>query len=295
MEKRINIFKRRSNLVKKARSETITHVVVFCIYLFFAFCYCYMLFWALMSCLKTHREIILYPFALPKVAQWKNFKEMLELFRFNGTSFWGMTWNSIWHSVGCTLVQVWTCGSAAYVVSKYKFPGQKLFIPIIMFVLIFPIYGSSGAGYRLIFNLGLDNSPLIMLTCGGIASWNFMYYQAFFSNLSWSYAEAAYIDGANDWQIYYKIMLPQSIGIFGALALTYWVSAWTEYSSIIIYMKDMPTLTAGIYYFENEMVYHARMDILLCACFVSMVPIFALYITFNNVLFKNISLGGIKM
>ena len=287
--------KKASNKVQKTLSEKITYAVVFVIYLFFALIYCYLLFWLIMTCFKTHREIILNPFSLPAKMQWKNFVEMVDAFTFNDTSMMGMVWNSIWHSVGCTLVSVWTIGSAAYVTTKYRFPGQKLHAPILMFSLIFPIYGSMGASYRIVYGLGLDNSYLIILTAGTLGSWNFFYFQAFFSNLSWSYAEAAYIDGANDWQIYYQLMIPQSMGIFGTLGIMTLASAWQDYSNAILYLTEMPTLPVGIYYFQNEMVYRARMDILYCACLVSVVPIFALYIGFSKILFTNLSLGGIKM
>ena len=287
--------KKASNKVQKTLSEKITYAVVFVIYMFFALIYCYMLFWLIMTCFKTHREIILNPFSLPAKMQWKNFVEMVDAFTFNNTSMMGMVWNSIWHSVGCTLVGVWTIGSAAYVTTKYRFPGQKLYAPILMFSLIFPIYGSMGAGYRIVYGLGLDNNYLIILTAGVLSSWNFFYFQAFFSNLSWSYAEAAYIDGANDWQIYYQLMIPQSMGIFGTLGLLTLAGAWQDYSNSILYLTEMPTLPVGIYYFQNEMIYRARMDVLYCACLVSLVPIFALYIGFSKILFTNLSLGGIKM
>lgn len=287
--------KKVSNKVQKTLSEKITYAVVFVIYMFFALIYCYMLFWLIMTCFKTHREIILNPFSLPSKMQWKNFVEMVDAFTFNDTSMMGMIWNSIWHSVGCTLVGVWTIGSAAYVTTKYRFPGQKLYAPILMFSLIFPIYGSMGAGYRIVYGLGLDNNYLIILTAGVLSSWNFFYFQAFFSNLSWSYAEAAYIDGANDWQIYYQLMIPQSMGIFGTLGLLTLAGAWQDYSNSILYLTEMPTLPVGIYYFQNEMTYRARMDVLYCACLVSVAPIFALYIGFSKILFTNLSLGGIKM
>ena len=288
-------MKTKTLKVKKTIPEIILYSIVFVIFAFFAFFYVYVLFWLLMTCLKTHREIILDPFALPAKLHFENLVTMFEAFEYNDTNLWGMIWNSTWHSIGCTLVHIWVCGSTAYVTSKYKFPGVKLFAPIIMFSLIFPIYGSLGASYRFVYGMGLANNYLIILTAGTIGTWNFFYFQAFFSNLSWSYAEAAYIDGANDWQIYYRVMLPQCMGIFGTLAIMFFASAWQDYSNQILYLTEMPTLSVGIYFFENEMIYRARMDILYCACFVSLVPVLILYITFHNMLFTNVSLGGIKM
>ena len=285
----------KRNRVRSSISWYVTCVIVSIIFMAFALFYLYLIFWLAMSTVKSHPEIVLDPFALPKQWRWSNYADMFSAFNYSNTSFLGMVWNSVWHSVGCTIVNVWSTASVAYISQKYKSKLVAWVAPFVLFTIIFPLYGSGGAGYRLVFKLGFANSYTIMITAASFCSWNFFYFQAFFSNLSWGYAEAAMIDGANDWQIYYRIMLPQSIGILGAIAITFWSSTWLDYGSQILYLTKMPTLSVGIYYFKDEMVYRARMDVLCCACFVALIPVFALYYGFNNVLFKNISLGGIKM
>lgn len=285
----------KKNKVKSSLSWRITSCIVVVIFSIYAAIYLYMLFWLIMSCLKTHSEIVMNPFSLPKKLQWSNFIDMFQAFSYNDTTLWGMIWNSIWHSVGSTIIHVWCAASVAYLSQKYKFPGAKMIAPFVVFTLVFPIYGSSGATYRLVYTFGFANNYTILITAGTILTWNFLYFQAFFTNLSWSYAEAAFIDGANDWDVYYQIMLPQAVGIIGAIGITFWSTSWADYSSQILYLTEMPTLSVGIYYFQLEMVQRARMDVLYCACFISLLPVFTLYVLFNNVLFKNISLGGIKM
>ena len=206
--------------VKSPLSWKITCIVVSIIFLTFSAIYIYLIFWLASSSLKSHVEIAVHPFALPKKLRWHNFIEMFKLFNYSDTSFLGMLWNSIWHSVGCTIVHVWSSASIAYITQKYKNKFLKWISPFVMFTIIFPLYGTGGAGYRLVYKLGFANSYSIIITAAQFCTWNFFYFQAFFSNLSWSYAEAAFIDGANDWQVYYKVMLPQSIGILGAIAIT---------------------------------------------------------------------------
>ena len=281
--------------VKNAVSWEITSAIVSAFFFLLSFFFVYILFWLMMSTLKTHTEIVVNPFKLPKKLMWSNYKDMLSVFTYNNTSFGGMLFNSVWHSVGGAVIQVWSTCSIAYLSQKYKFPGAKLIAPFVMFTILFPLYGTGGASYRLIFKMGFANSPLILVTAGMFLSWNFFYFQAFFATLSWSYAEAAFIDGANDWQVYYKIMLPQSMGIIGAIGIGVWAATWQDYGTQILYLTKLPTLSVGIYYFKQQMVYRARMDVLYCACFISSIPIILLYGCFNKLLFKNISLGGIKM
>ena len=64
------------------------------------------------------------------------------------------------------------------------------------------------------------------------------FFQSFWINLSRVYAEAAKIDGANDWTIYYKIMLPQAMGMFGALFISTWILQWQDYGNALLYLKN---------------------------------------------------------
>jgi ABC-type glycerol-3-phosphate transport system permease component len=122
----------------------------------------------------------------------------------------------------------------------------------------------------------------------------FLYYSAFFKNLSWTYAEAAMIDGAHDFDIYFRVMLPQAKPIFGALFLTQWIGAWNSYDSALIYLPTLTTLPVGIFQFNTEMIYRARLDILFAACVLIALPAIILFIAFNKIITTNVSLGGIK-
>ena len=121
-----------------------------------------------------------------------------------------------------------------------------------------------------------------------------MYFYAFYRGLSKSYAEAAEIDGANKWQIYFKIMLPQAFAMFGSLFLMLWIADWNNYSTALIYLSKLPTLAVGIYKFQLQMTYSSRMDILYAACTISLLPPLIIFVFFNNALMSNASVGGIK-
>lgn len=285
----------RRNRIKKQVSWRITNWIMCAFYAVFALFYVYLLFWLFMTGFKTQQEIALDPFSLPKVWRWNHYPQMVKLFTYKGTGFFGMLWNSTWVSVGGSLIMMMTTASTSYIATRYKFPGSKLIAPFIMFTLVFPIYGGTGANYRLMYLFGLHDGPLYLLFYCGFGGWNWFYFQSFWINLSKTYAEAAKIDGANDWVIFYRIMLPQSIGMFGALFITTWMAQWQDYGNALLYLKETPTLSLGIYYFDQEMLYRQRRDILFCACFISTLPIFIIYTIFNGFLFRNVSVGGIKM
>lgn len=289
---RYKLFHR--NKIKQQLSWRITNVIVCVFFSIFAAFYIYLLLWLFMTGFKTHREINLHPFSWPTVWRWNHWGEMVDKFTYNGTGFWGMLWNSTWVSVGGSFIMMMTSAVTSYIATRYKFPGSKFIAPFIMFTLIFPIYGGTGANYRLMYMFGLHDGPLYLLFFVGWGGWNWFYFQSFWLNLSGAYAEAAKIDGANDWTIFYKVVFPQAMGIFLALFISTWINQWQDYGAALLYLKKTPTLSLGIYYFNDEMKFRARMDILFCACFISTLPVFVIYTIFNGFLFKNVSIGGIK-
>ena len=283
-----------TSLKRKSLSEKILYCFVSFIFAIVATSYVYVLFWTFISSLKTHTEIVMNPFSLPEVWNWSHFIEMQEVFKVNGHGFWSMLFNSIWFSVGGALLTHLTTISFAYVSTKYEYPGSKWIYTIVLIMMTLPVYGSQGAMYKLVRSLGLvDTYAHVLISIAGFTS-AYLYYRAFFMNLSWSYAEAGMMDGANDFQIYFKIMFPQAKPIFTALFLTTWLTSWNSYESPMVYLPNLPTLPVGVFQFNKMMTYAARLDILFAACLVVSIPALIIFIAFNKVLTTNVSLGGIK-
>ncbi|MBR2384669.1 MAG: carbohydrate ABC transporter permease [Clostridia bacterium] len=287
-------MKKIAFLQRKSTSEKILYSVVFLLFSAFALSYLYIFFWGVVATLKTHTENVLYPFAFPAKPQWKNFIEVFTLFTPKNTSFIKMTINSIYFSVVPAAGGILFCSMLSYVTTKYQFFGAKAYYYISFVVMLLPIYSSGGAMYKLIFELDLINNYLFVITAFGGLGATYMYFAAFFKNLSWSYAEAAFIDGANDWQVFFRVMFPQSLSMIGALFLLSWMGAWNSYDAQLLYLPKLPTLSVGIYLFDFDMQYYVRKDLLFAACMVSSIPTLIVFICFNKIMMSNVSLGGIK-
>jgi ABC-type glycerol-3-phosphate transport system permease component len=123
---------------------------------------------------------------------------------------------------------------------------------------------------------------------------SFLYFRAFFKNVSWTYAEAAALDGCGPFRLYFKVMLPQAKPIFGALFLTTWLASWNNYESALLYLPNLPTLPVGIYQFHAVAKQAVRWDILFAACVLVSIPALVLFTVFNKVITTNVSVGGIK-
>lgn len=289
--KRIDLFK---NFRRKAPVEIAIHIFVSVIFMVVALSYLYILVWSFIAGLRTNTDIAMDPFGLTNAVHWRNYIDVFKLLEVNGKNFLDMLFNSIWFSVGNAFLINFITMSFAYCCCKYKFPGNGLPYVIILVMITLPIYGAGGASYKLIHNLGLLNSYAFILANASGFNASFLYYTAYFKNLSWTYAEAAMMDGANDFQIYWYAMLPQAKPIFGALFLTNWITQWNSYEGALLYLPSLPTLPVGIYQFNMEMIYRARLDILFAACTLVAIPAIALYIIFNKTITTNVSVGGIK-
>ena len=281
------------NLKRKSKSEIAVHLFVSAFFMLLALSYIYILVWAIIAGFKTHNDIVMSPYSLPKVWLWDHYIEVFETLESNGTNFLGMFFNSVWFSVVPTILTQLITVTLAYCCEKYKFPGSDLVYPLVLLVTTLPIYGNAGANYKLHYTLGTVNSYTFGLVVGGVNA-NFLFYYAFMKNLSWTYAESAMMDGANDFQIYYKVMLPQARAIIGALFLKNWLGAWNSYAEGLAYYPQLPTLPVGIYQFNKEMIYRARLDILFAACVLITIPALILFIAFNKTITTNVSIGGIK-
>lgn len=282
-----------TNFKRKSKSEIVVHLFVSAFFMLLALSYIYLLVWAIIAGLKTHNEIVMSPYSLPIVWHWDHYIEVFKTLQVNGIKFVGMLFNSVWFSVVPTILTQIVTVTLAYCCVKYKFPGSDLIYPLVLLVTTLPIYGNAGANYKLHHTIGTVDSYSFGLVVGGV-NVNFLYYYAFMKNLSWTYAESAMIDGANDFQIYYKVMLPQARSIIGALFLTNWLTAWNSYSDGLAYYPQLPTLPVGIYQFNKEMIYRARLDILFAACVLITIPALILFIVFNKTITTNVSVGGIK-
>lgn len=291
MNRRIDIFQ---NFRRKAPMEIAIHCIVSLIFSFVAFSYLYILIWCFLSGLKSHSEIVLNPFSLPAEWMWENFLNVFSLLRVGENTFWHMILNSVLFSVWGTFANQFVAMQFAYVVSKYKFPGCKLIFPLIMVVMTLPLYGTGGGLYKVYYELGLIDSYAQLLVFGSVTHMGTLYYMAYFENLSWSYAEAAFIDGANHIQVWFRVMMPQAKPLLGALFITNWLSSWNDYSSSMIYHPKLPNLAYGIYQFNTEMLYTARLDILFAACMLAALPALVLFVLFNKTITSNVSLGGLK-
>lgn len=211
----------------------------------------------------------------------------------SGASYFMMTFNSIWFSVGTTAFRLLSTVCFAYVVARYKFKLRRALYLFVLVQLMLPIYGQTVANYSFLYSLGVVNSPMFLIAMGAGHGMYFLIIHDYFATLPPDYSDAAEIDGAGHTKIFVSIMLPLIKPMLLAMSLLTFISCWNDYSTTLLYLPDWPTLSSGLYKFR---VAARKFDLVVyfAGVFLSALPILALFIIFNKQLMNNISFGGIK-
>ncbi len=205
--------------------------------------------------------------------------------------------NSIKLTTIGTLISILNSAMAAYVVAKYKFKGRNFIYGTVISVMLIPGIGSLAALYKFMNQTGLYNTHLgiILLYSGGLGI-GFLILHGFFQGISWSYAEAAFVDGATDWQVFSKVMLPQAKPALGAVAIIQGISLWNDYFTPYMFLQDNNkfTLGVGLRQIVLEQSYAADWTKMFAAMIIATIPIIIIYAIFQNTLIENTVAGGLK-
>jgi len=149
-------------------------------------------------------------------------------------SIWMGYANSIFYTVFGTLLNLFLTIPAAYALSKKRMYG----IGVLTMLFLITMYFGGGMipTYILFKNLHLINTRWILILCGGLSIYNMIVTRTYFQNsIPESLYDAARIDGASEYLVFGKIVLPLSKPIIAVIALYYAVSRWSSYFNAMIY------------------------------------------------------------
>ncbi len=283
------LFQKRSVLVKRTRKEEIllwTLCVFFAIYTFTLF---YPLFWAVINSLKSTYEFPRNIYGLPQDVMWENYKLALEV-KIYSTNIIQMFLNSVVITVSALAIALFECTMTGYIFAKYKFPGSKFIYNMMLIIMMVPLAGSTPALYRFYVQTGLYDTRIgvTLLYTGGFG-YPFLLMYNFYQGVSWSYAEAAQIDGAGDWQVFLQVMLPQSFGMIFALAMMNFMPIYGDYTNPLLFLKTKPTLSVGITSLSERMQTQGRYPVAFAAMLITCIPTWLFYF------FSNKKMYGLKI
>ena len=279
---------------KATRSEKITAIVFFALFLIIAVISIYPLLWAANNSLKNPDSENVIGFEINKSWMFSTYARIFtDEFSVGGVTYIGMLSNSLWIVIVRVLVNVASSAMLAYAIARFRFPGKELLYVIVIFVNTIPIIGSGPAAFKLLNALNMVNNPMtIWISWASGFDFAFIVLYGYFKGVSPSYSEAAYIDGAGELKTFFSIVLPQVIPCLVAIMITQAIGVWNDYGTVMIYLRDMPNLAYGLYEF-NQTVGVSR-PLFFAAATISAVPIIVLYACTQNLILTNMTAGGLK-
>lgn len=279
---------------KKTISEKIIFAIVFVIFTGYAISLLFPFVWSFYNSFKTNREFFNDVWSLPKQWQFSNWKKCFSL-SVNGVSILGMFGNSILITVISTVISIFMSSLTAYIIAKYPFKGSTLFYTTALVLMMIPSVGSMAAAYKLYNDLKLyDTYVGIFIGCFGGFGSSFILLYGFFKNIDWSYAEAAFVDGANDYTVFFRIMLPMAIPGLISVGILSAIGVWNDYFTIYMFAPSKVTIAVGLHGLVEQMQYRANYPLLFAVMLISLVPIILVFSIFQKKIMDNTTIGGLK-
>ena len=256
--------------------------------------------WTLYTSLKTDQEFFSRPFALPKTPQWDNFVDA-----WNEGNFGAYFFNSIVTVLVTLAVTLVVVSTTAYALAKFKGGGIRalerfymvaMMIPSVLTLV--PLYYMSE---EITMNWGIpltDNliSLSVMYAITGMPFYVFML-TGFMRGINNSLLEAAELDGASQFDIFFRIILPlvkPSLFVVGLLNV---MGTWNEYMTALTFLHDESnyTIAIGLSYLTNAGTYDVDYGRLFAGLAIALIPILIMYAIFQKQLQNGIASNeGVK-
>ena len=252
--------------------------------------------WVLLASFSTTKEI----FSNKLLASGLHFENYSKAWVNSDVA--GIFRNSLIYSVISCVLLIVICAPAAYVLSRFIFPGNKLIqtgfvsamgVPVVMIVL--PLFG-------IVANMGILNHVmsnallLIFLYIGINVPYTTIFLMTFFGNLSRAFEEAAAIDGCPPTKTFWLIMLPMAQPGIITVTIFNFINIWNEYFISLIFANSdkLRPIAVGLYSMINSMKYTGDWAGMFAAVVIVFLPTFILYIFLSEKIIAGVTGGGVK-
>jgi len=213
-------------------------------------------------------------------------------------NFWLYLRNSIIYATLITVLQVFFCALAAYAFARLRWPGRdKVFFLFLTALMVPPIF-TSLPNFILIKDLGLLNTfaglvlPYILMTPFAI-----FFLRQFFLGINKEIEEAAKLDGAGHWRIFFRIIVPMSVAPITTLLILTYITQWNEYFWPLLVggTENTRVLTVALGVFRSQTP-NGSPDWagLMAATLIAALPILILFFAFGKRVVNSIGFSGVK-
>ncbi len=287
---------------KMSRKMDAFEIVLYVIVTIYCLSMIYVLLFGLINSLKDATDYEWNnPFGLPsKEFGWHfdNYAKVLTEFKVftlggNEVYLMQMFFNSLFYAVFMSLFCMATQIITAYAIAKYDFRFKSVLYGVAVVVMLLPIIGSLASEVQMAeaFNFRNNLIGVCIMKCKYPGLY-FLVFYATFKGLSWTYAEAAQIDGAGHFKIFIEIMLPLIRSTVFAVFILLFIEYWNDYYTPMVFLPESPTMSYGLFLFQTDN--KASTPVQLASCLMACLPILVVFVAFKDKIMSNVTMGGIK-
>lgn len=250
------------------------------------------LFWMIRSSLMTNVEIFMVPIHwIPEKFRWENYKEVFTTLPF--LKYYANSLKLVFFVVTGAVI---TSSLCAYGLARIDWGGRNIVFSCIMGSMMLPAAVTIIPTFLMFRKIGLTNSliPLIIPAwLGGGAFYIFLLRQ-FFLSIPKDMDEAAYIDGANHFQIYCRIILPLTKPALVVVGMFAFMNTWNDFLGPLIYLNsdDKYTVALGLQLFIGS--YRAEWQLMMAAACLVVIPAIIVFMLGQRYLIEGITMTGVK-
>ena len=273
----------------------IAKILVYILMVFFAVSFLALFVWIVINSFKTPHDYAenVFGFPLEKYGiDFENYKQVLT-FTYKGQTLLEMLGNTgilVLINVFCTMT---IPQMAAYVFGRFEFKGRVAAESILYVLITIPVVGGASASLQFLRTIKLYDTfaGILLLQSAGFGI-GMLILTSFYRGLPSSYAEAAYIDGASEFQVFTRIYYPQSMPLLSINIISTIVAVWNDYMTGYLYLPRHPILALGLQQLQRTNDYDY--PLMFAGIVITMIPVFILFSIFAKKIFNSKDLGALK-
>ncbi len=286
-----NVVMGRTRQARRTRNRIVSRTLAYFFTTALAVMFATPFLWMVSSSLKSLQELAQYPPTLiPQQVVWQNYPDALKAAPF-GKFFL----NTITITGLAMLGQLVSCSLVAYGFARLRFKGSNALFVLLLSTMMLPSQVTLIPQYILFRELGWINTilPLVVPAYFGGAFYVFLMRQ-FFLTIPKELDEAAIVDGASRFGIYWRVILPLSRPILTTIVAFSFIAHWNDFFGPLIYLTspDKMTVAVGLLSFKNDT--QTLFQLLMAASTIALVPVIVVFFFAQRYFVSSITMTGMK-
>ena len=202
--------------------------------------------------------------------------------------------NSVFITCTNTIVILFTSTLVGYLFARFRFRGRDFLFAMLMFTMMVPAQVTMITTFIIIDDIGLYDSVWALIIPSFVNVFGIYLCKQYCEEIPRELIESARIDGAGDFAIYWRIVIPQIRPAIGALAIFTFMEYWNDYLNPLIYLSstEKMTLPLALSYFSTQ--HSTDLSATMAASALIMIPAAIVFIIFQKQFIKGMSMTGMK-